>query len=356
MLRLEPLDGGLLTPGWGELAEAAGTPFATPAWAAAWWQHFAAGEMVLLGARRGDGTLAAILPLHRVRRGPMRLLRFLGHGPGDELGPVCAADDRPAALAALRRSFDAGELRADVLLAERIPGGASTEEAFGGLVFQREANPAVALDGLDWDAFLAARSANFRQQVRRRERGLHAAHDVALRLSADPSTIAADLETVFALHEARWGGEGSGALSSAQAAFHRSFATAAAERGWLRLWVLEINGNAVAGWYGLRFASCDWYYQSGRDPAWDRWSVGFVLLMHTIRCALEDGMQEYKLLRGGEAYKNRLATHDHSLVTTVAAHGLGARSALALAAAVGLSRPRVRQHLQRAGLGRASRG
>ena len=56
----------------------------------------------------------------------------------------------------------------------------------------------------------------------------------------------------------------------------------ALERGWLRLWVLEADGKAVAAWYGFRFAQIDWYYQSGRDPDWERQSVGFVLLAHTI--------------------------------------------------------------------------
>ena len=33
--------------------------------------------------------------------------------------------------------------------------------------------------------------------------------------------------------------------------------------------------------------------------------MGFVLLAHSIRSAFEDGMREYRFLRGGDSYKGR---------------------------------------------------
>jgi CelD/BcsL family acetyltransferase involved in cellulose biosynthesis len=57
------------------------------------------------------------------------------------------------------------------------------------------------------------------------------------------------------------------------------------------------------------------FYQSGRDPTLDRWSIGFVLLAHTIREAARDGMKEYSFLRGGEGYKSRFADADRTLQT-----------------------------------------
>ncbi len=65
--------------------------------------------------------------------------------------------------------------------------------------------------------------------------------------------------------------------------------------GWPR-WTTRL----VAALYGFRFAGSELYYQSGRDPAWDRYAVGFVLLTHAVRAALEEGVSEYRFLRGGE--------------------------------------------------------
>src|SRR5206468_2281345 len=106
------------------------------------------------------------------------------------------------------------------------------------------------------------------------------------------------------------------------------FAHAALERGWLRLWVLEADGAPVAAWYGFRFAEVDWYYQSGRDPAWERQSVGFVLMAHTIQAAFDDGMLEYRLLRGGEGYKERFASDDPGIETVALTRGVLGSAAL----------------------------
>jgi CelD/BcsL family acetyltransferase involved in cellulose biosynthesis len=58
--------------------------------------------------------------------------------------------------------------------------------------------------------------------------------------------------------------------------------------------------------------------------------VGFVLLAHTIREALQDGMDEYRLLRGDESFKYRFATSDPGLETIARPNGALGRVALAL--------------------------
>jgi hypothetical protein len=50
--------------------------------------------------------------------------------------------------------------------------------------------------------------------------------------------------------------------------------------------------------------------------------VGFVLLAHAIRAAADDGMVEYRLLRGDEEYKHRFGTHDPGLETVGVSSGL----------------------------------
>lgn len=74
------------------------------------------------------------------------------------------------------------------------------------------------------------------------------------------------------------------------------------------------------------------YYQSGRDPDWDHASVGAGILEHSIMEAFADGMREYRLLRGDEAYKSRYATHDPGVATVLAARGYAGRIELASAA------------------------
>jgi CelD/BcsL family acetyltransferase involved in cellulose biosynthesis len=177
---------------------------------------------------------------------------------------------------------------------------------------------ALATEG-GWDEYLDARSANFRQQVRRRARRLRRGFEVSYRLCQDPARLSADIDTLLALHAAH-GGSRSNGFTGLRESFHREFAAVALERGWLRLWLAESLGEPVAAWYGFRFAGIESFYQSGRDPAWDRYAVGAGLLEHSIHEAFSDGMREYRLLRGDELYKRRYATSLGSVQTVAVPH------------------------------------
>ena len=307
---LEPVaDPAGLGPAWSELAERSGNLFATPEWLTLWWRHFGRGRLELwrLGP---EASPAALLPLH-LHQGT---LRFLGAPHGDELGPVVAATERPAAARALGRLLRRDRHPWRTFLADDVPADVAWERATGATVTRRTASPVLELGGDGWSGFLESRSRNFRAQVRSRERRLARAHRVSFRATDDPRRLEADLDTLFALHRARWGRRPRGFAGAAEA-FNREFAAVALRRGWLRLRLLDVDGTPAVALLNFRFAGSEWFYQGGRDPSYDRWSPGFVLQLHAIRSAFEDGLTAYRLLRGDEAYKGRLATHDPGLVS-----------------------------------------
>jgi CelD/BcsL family acetyltransferase involved in cellulose biosynthesis len=309
---------------WNSLAERAENVFSTWDWSDVWWRHFGRGKKREVITVERDEATVAVLPLYEQRLRGARTLRFLGGGVADQLGPVCGPADRSAAIERLRELMGAR-----ILLAERMPDDRDWAPALGGKLVHREASPIIDLAGEGgWEAYLANRSANFRQQVRRRARRLTGGEGVRYRLTEDHSTLQSDLDALFALHAARWGGR-SDAFVGARGAFHREFAARALERGWLRLWLAEIDGTPAAAWYGLRFAGAESFYQSGRDPGRDRSQVGAGLLEHTIRMACEDGMRQYRLLRGEEQYKRRYATIEADVCTIAAARRPIGRTAVA---------------------------
>jgi CelD/BcsL family acetyltransferase involved in cellulose biosynthesis len=330
-LKLEPFDGlSAAREEWTALAERTGNLFATWEWADAWWREYGREQpTAITGCRDVSGELVAILPLYIAKRGPVRMLRFIGHGPADQLGPVCAPENRDRTAQALLRLLAERRGRWDVMLAERLAPPEGWTRMLGGTVVHREDSPTLQIGARTFQEYLASRSKNFRDQVRGRTRRLAREHEVAYRLS-DADRLDADLKTLFRLHDARWSEaeDDTSAFDERRRRFHSAFARHALERGWLRLWVLEADGEPVACWYGFRFAMIDWYYQSGRHPEWERESVGFVLLTHTIALAFEDGMREYRLLRGGERYKDRFSSDDPGIETMVLARGVVGQAAL----------------------------
>ena len=326
-LHIERIDGFDGVREWDGLAiDGMGGIFATPAWNRIWWTHYGRDrELLVHRAVAADGTLAAALPFYAWRQRP-RVIRFLGHGPGDELGPVHATGEHALAARALREAL-AG-LDWDVFFGEQLPGGTHWEGMLDGTVWRRESSPVLHVPAGGWEEYLEARSSNFRQQLRHRERRLARAGRVEVRL-ANERTLDRDLDVLFALHRARWSGRPS---DFSDTPFHRELARAALERGWLRLRLLELDGRPLAAWHGFMVGRVANYYQAGRDPAYERFSVGFVLLAASIRAAIEEGATEYRFGRGDEPFKLRFAAHDPGLVTVIKARGL--RGALAYRAAL----------------------
>jgi CelD/BcsL family acetyltransferase involved in cellulose biosynthesis len=265
---------------------------------------------------RGGGDVRGLLPL--VRAPGSAAAAFPGTRFGDIYQPVAAEGDdelvasaaAPAIAAGLgpRSRLDLGRVDAGARwwseLARAWPGQMSVVSR------PAEALPFIELNGSSWDDYLAGRSRQFRSQVGRKMRSLQRDHRVRLRRPESQDEVLGSFGTLFALHDARWRGrnEASSIASSAARDFHREFMVEAHGRGWLRLYVLEVDGMAVAAWYGWRVGDRFSYYQAGFDPTWGRYSVGFLLLAETVREAIDEGAAEYDLLLGDEAFKARFAT------------------------------------------------
>ncbi len=70
-----------------------------------------------------------MLPLYLWTARPLRIARFIGHGPADQLGPVCG----PYAHATAAEGFRsvATQAHLDLALAELLPGGEGWPELLG---------------------------------------------------------------------------------------------------------------------------------------------------------------------------------------------------------------------------------
>jgi CelD/BcsL family acetyltransferase involved in cellulose biosynthesis len=322
--RLE--DPGTVRADWDRLAAAAGNPFATPEWIEAWLRHAANGTSFSLWAFRGaDGSVATLLPLVLTQGRYVRKLRFAGFGAANELGPIGDPGDRELGARALRFALDATRREWDVFLGDNLP-GTGWESRCGAALVGREGSPVARGPWETWDAYLATRSSNLRQQLRQKERRL-VERGLRYWTVASPDELEPALDALFELHRARWGTDAS-PFFAGQETFHRAFAAAALERGWLRLRLLELEGRPAAVNYCLRFGDAEWFYQSGRDPDLEHESVGLLVLARAIREAFSEAVTEFKLGPGLQGYKSRFATDDPGLETVAVPRGLRGRAAV----------------------------
>jgi CelD/BcsL family acetyltransferase involved in cellulose biosynthesis len=320
----DPAEIASIEDDWRCLAEPAGNAFVTPEWFKSWWEHRpAATSPVIATARRSDGSLAGVTPLVLDFARRPRMIRFAGASFGDRFMPVAREAEQAAVAATTMRALgNAGLDRYTLVLNHIDPHGswwkAIQRESAGqrvAIVQQRFEQPYIALEGLDWEGYLESRSSSFRKKLRQRERKLENAHEIVVR-SATTETLETDLSRFFALHESRW--QGGSSLDSPNAReFLCAFARAADRNGWLRLRLLEVDGTAVAAFFGWRLGGTFTFYQSGFDPSWSDLSVGIVLLTRTIRAAIEEGASEFDMLLGTEDYKRRFQNASRDVQTVV---------------------------------------
>ena len=335
---------------WTRLAEASGNLFATWEWNDLWWRHYGRGRSLRTAVFRGeDDEVEAIVPLFAWSRRPVRILRLIGHGHGDRLGPICPDDEPETAVEAMSMALAAEPH--DVFVGDWVAGERDWAEALGGRVVRSTGYPILRLTADSWADFLSAQSVRFRKGVRYARNRLERRHDVEIRY-AERETLQRDLDSAFRLHHARFGEHEGCNFCGEHEPFQRAFASVALERGWLRLLLLEVEGTPVGCDYGFLFQDAYFAYQGGRDPAWDWASVGFMLEVESIRRTLAEGAGEYRFLGGEEGYKYRYPTEDPRLETIVStATGRGRVAAAALTAAWRL--PAGQAALRRIGSARA---
>ena len=157
----------------------------------------------------------------------------------------------------------------------------------------------------DWDRYLGTLTRTRRQTLRRKERNLRRHHAMAI-VDYDGDRLDEGWSRLVTLHERRWERGGGGAFQDPSVRrLHRRFAGELAARQQLWLTTLDLDGEPAAAWYGFTFHDTVYFYQSGRDPRWDRKSVGLVLMEAMIRRAVEGGYRRFDFLRGDDVYKRQ---------------------------------------------------
>lgn len=301
---------------WRRLAVLRGNAFITPEWFRCWLDYYGETQEPLVAALSCEaGGLTGVIPLTFSRSGRPRACRIAGSNLGDRFHPACSVDDEVEVARAVGAALADVPHPWSVLALEKVdvsqPWVDALAEATGRRLQRleriRDALPMIDMSAHSgWDAYLSTRSSNFRQQVRRFTRRAERDHSMRLRRTESRDEVSSDIASLFRLHDLRHAGASSLRGPSARA-FHADFAEAAFERGWLRLWFLELDGAPVAAWYGWRLGDRYAYYNGGFDPSWSAARPGLILMAGVIEAAFAEGAAEFDLLLGGESYKSRFA-------------------------------------------------
>lgn len=308
---------------WDLLACERGRPLASPSWARAWWRHLAPAGAVarIVLCRRGDEVLG-VLPLYAVRARGAVEARTLG-GPGTALRGAALA--RPGQEEVVARAF-AGAVRRmhprpARLIVDGLEDGDPLAEALVaalGWSWRRgepESAPVMTLHPEGVEAWRAAKSANFRADVRRKVKRLAAAGGTLERV--DDADLGAALDAFDTLHGERWGGRSILAGPAGRAALRAAVVEMRAD-GRAEAWtVTGPEGDIVAVHIFMRAGGTLLYFNGGWDPAWAHCSPGLLSLVAAVEHAHAQALTRFDLGNGDQGYKARFADEDRPVADLV---------------------------------------
>jgi len=289
---------------WERLAQHTNaSPFLWPGWITAWWRAFGAGQLRIITAYE-NGQLTGVLPL--------RQFRATLSSPTNSHAPwfgFLAADER--AVEQLSRAlFSERSRRINLFRLSPADVGASPVCTAASVARYRVSKelrhraPRVDTDGA-WEAYESGLRRKFRSELRRRRRRLEEEGQLTLEVSDGTQKLSELLEEGFRVEGSGWK-EARGTSINSQPAtrrFYTEVAHWAAERGWLRLAFLRLNGRALAFDYCLEHNGTHYLLKTGYDPAYRRTAPGMIIRYLMLARAFSNQISVYDFLGEGSEWK-----------------------------------------------------
>lgn len=311
---------------WSSLAERCDgiSIFQTYEWQSIWWKHYGSGTPYVLLAY-ADSQLVALLPLYRSSEEvpltrPLRRIRPVGVGGDtspDYLGPISLSEYARESAAAFTAFLFEHHADWDVLELTDL------FETSSLLAQVREARPPAGCRTVlsppnriqftelprSWDDYLGSLTSHARYSVRNLRRKFLSLPSSRLFEWTDADGLDSAIDRLIELHRQRWQrrAEHFSFSTSQYNDFHRELMHAFLERGWLRLYCMELAGELIGVFYGYSFRGTLYHFQGGFDPAHEKLRIGQCLMAFAIESAIAEGCTGLDMLRGEYDYKKRWA-------------------------------------------------
>jgi CelD/BcsL family acetyltransferase involved in cellulose biosynthesis len=257
-----------------------------------------------------SGGLAMVLPLLKVRRGPIRTVEFADLRVSDYLAPICT---EKAFSDLLQDEHARGQIRRligpfDLLRMPKLPDGRLPIESLLGAP-RRAAMGSNAYSTVlfapfeQWRANALDRS--YQKELAKKSRQLHKKGSLEFSCCDDGASIAAAMEVMKKLRGPRFAAQGDGDLLQRPEYF--DFYSDVAMRGlgsFVRLYTMKMDGDVIAAVLGLRHRDSFLVIMSAFDIlGYKNQSLGALTFEQVAKDCVERGDRVLDFTIGDESYK-----------------------------------------------------
>jgi CelD/BcsL family acetyltransferase involved in cellulose biosynthesis len=319
---LDELQG--LRTAWDELLSVypLSSTFSTWEWLSCWWRSFGRDRALLVLAlfgtdRRLDGLALFSISEERFA-GPVRLrvLRLMGDGSADSDNldlPVRPGFEQAFAevvfryLEEHRALWDLWEL-STLPVHSPVATAIAACAASGNWRCCEYFSPSSAILLPDtWEQYLGKISSEDRKNLVRYTKRLNRRYKTEIYRVTKEEEMPRCLDALFRLHQERWqsSGEAGSFSSSARQEFYDRLSRCLLSRGWLELWVVELDGEIAAVQFAFRYRDTVYQLQEGYDHSRPSDRIGYVLRGEVLQQLISERVEKYDFLGGEDAYKAR---------------------------------------------------
>lgn len=287
--------------------------FMTPDFQKIWWDYLGHGQLCLVAVRDDSGQqLLGLAPLFVDNE----QLSFVGCVDVSDYLDFLVDRERCPEVYKILVDFIMADLPANWQSAYfcSLPYHSPTQKVAVQLIQARgwtaevqeeEVCPVITL-AASWEAYLSGLSKKQRHEIRRKLRRAENAAQTRWHVIDDAESLSDDILDIFIdLHqkstpdkEEFWHDD--------MEKFFRALSKRMAELGWLKLYLVEIDGQVASALLCFDYNNELLVYNSGFDPGqFGYLSPGNIIVSYSIQHAIELGRSRYDFLRGDEVYKFR---------------------------------------------------
>ena len=296
--------------------------FSTWEWLSSWWKHFGKNKKsVILTVEDGNDILAIapfVYSTHSFFKfGELKKISFMGSSESDY--NVFILKQKKLELLELFFNYLNEHFDWNQLELKDIPESSSSFSLLHQLPIAKQHShweeneeticPYIPLP-TSMDVFMQSLGHNMRRNLRRYSRKLEKNHRVELKNFDEIGSVKETMDIFFRLHQKRWNSKGELGIfnESIFRRFHTDVAQCFAEKGWLSLQFITVDDEPAAVQYAFKYNQKLHFYLSGWEPKYSHYMIGNMLNKYAIEQCIHEGIKEYDLMRGDDAYKQNWTT------------------------------------------------
>jgi CelD/BcsL family acetyltransferase involved in cellulose biosynthesis len=303
---------------WDRLVEEAGIdhPFLSHDWVRIWWECFGKGKKLHILVIRNGQEPVALAPLmttsSRMYGIRVRQLEFIYNSHTPRCDFIVARYPIDTYRAIWRYLNEVGNIWDVVKLPQltlesqtlRVLQQLAREDDFLVGCWPSTESPYLTLTGT-WDDYFGGLDRKHRSNIRNRLKRLRKIGTVEHEVVTTGTDIERSLKSGLDIEAMAWKGRAGTAILCRPDLidFYQKIAIRAAERGWLRLNFLAVNGRKIAFDYSLRYKNKIYILKPGYDPEFASLSPCNSLCYLILRDAFESGVSEYDFLGMKDEWK-----------------------------------------------------